>query len=133
MIVPINHEKACALLKKTQKQTSSKSLTTSSTPQAVHNFPSGINHNVNDDNSDENTIHSNDVIENNPRHSMDVKLENSNSQNSDEASTSMQSGTTGSQVSESSNDNVCKARNIESTLSSFMTAENRTVNMQCLI
>ena len=43
MIVPINHEKARALLKKkTQKQTS-KSLTTASTPQAVHNFPSGIN------------------------------------------------------------------------------------------
>ena len=135
MIVPINNEKAHALLKKkTQKQTSSKSLTTASTPQAVHNFPSGINkelvtiddHNVNDDNSGENTINSNDVIENNPQHSMDVQLENSNSQNSDKAFTSMQSGTTGSQVSESSND-VCKARNIQSTLSSFMTAENRTV------
>ena len=58
---------------------------------------------------------------------MDVQLENSNLQNSDKAFTSMQSGTTGSQVSESSNDNVCKARNIQSTLSSFMTAENRTV------
>ena len=72
------------LKKKTQKQTSSKSLTTASSPQAVHNFPSGINkelvtiddHNVNDDNSDENTIDSNDVIENNPQHSMDVQLEN---------------------------------------------------------
>ena len=132
MIVPINHEKACALLKKkTQKQTS-KSLTTASTPQAVHDFPSGINkelvtiHNVNDDNSDENKIDSNDVIENNPQHSMDVQLENSNSQNSDKAFTSMQSGTTGSQVSDSLND-VCKARNIQSTSSSFMTAENRTV------
>ena len=39
----------------------------------------------------------------------------------------MQSGTTGSQVSESSNDNVCKARNIQSTLSAFTTAENKTV------